>query len=319
MVNSRKIKARHGIAGAGVLVISQILMAADIRPFTTWFYALAWWSYIFIVDNLVYIRRGNSLWMNRRSEFLLLIPMSVAFWMIFEGLNIYLKNWQYHGITPIGAERWFGYFISYGTVLPGVFETYELLDSLPLLSSWRVNPISSGSKWEYPFAFTGLFFIFAPVFQPCYFFPLIWGGFVFLLEPFTYRRSGISLMKEWERGSLRTFALLLLSGLICGMLWEFWNYWAESKWVYTVPYVGGLKIFEMPLLGFLGFPPFAVELYVMTNALSVVRGGKSWKIEASGRDDPTPSWLKVMFALFFAALFIGVSRLIDIYTIKSYL
>jgi hypothetical protein len=52
----------------------------------------------------------------------------------------------------------------------------------------------------------------------------------------------------------------------CGFLWELFNFWAGSKWIYTVPYVGSLKVFEMPILGFLGFPPFAVECYVMTNS-----------------------------------------------------
>ena len=56
---------------------------------------------------------------------------------------------------------------------------------------------------------------------------------------------------------------LLASGLLCGFLWEFWNYWALSKWTYTVPYFGNIKIFEMPVLGFLGFPPFAVECWAI--------------------------------------------------------
>jgi len=56
---------------------------------------------------------------------------------------------------------------------------------------------------------------------------------------------------------------LLAAGLVCGFLWEFFNYWAISKWTYTVPYLGNVKIFEMPVLGFLGFPPFAVECWVI--------------------------------------------------------
>jgi hypothetical protein len=46
------------------------------------------------------------------------------------------------------------------------------------------------------------------------------------------------------------------------VLWEFFNYWAIAKWTYTVPYFGNVKIFEMPVLGYLGFPPFAVECWV---------------------------------------------------------
>ncbi len=51
------------------------------------------------------------------------------------------------------------------------------------------------------------------------------------------------------------------------MLWEFWNYWAATKWTYTVPYLGDVKIFEMPILGYLGFPPFALECYAMYHAV----------------------------------------------------
>ena len=57
--------------------------------------------------------------------------------------------------------------------------------------------------------------------------------------------------------------ILFLAGLICGVLWEFWNYWASTKWEYDVPYLGHIKLFEMPVLGFLGFMPFAVESYAI--------------------------------------------------------
>jgi hypothetical protein len=36
-----------------------------------------------------------------------------------------------------------------------------------------------------------------------------------------------------------------------------------TKWTYTVPYFGETKIFEMPVLGYLGFPPFAIECWAM--------------------------------------------------------
>jgi hypothetical protein len=30
-----------------------------------------------------------------------------------------------------------------------------------------------------------------------------------------------------------------------------------------VPYLGDVKLFEMPVLGYLGFPPFALECYAV--------------------------------------------------------
>jgi hypothetical protein len=56
---------------------------------------------------------------------------------------------------------------------------------------------------------------------------------------------------------------LLISGWICGWLWEFWNYWAAAKWHYIFPLARRWKIFEMPAPGYLGFMPFALECFVM--------------------------------------------------------
>jgi len=47
------------------------------------------------------------------------------------------------------------------------------------------------------------------------------------------------------------------------VLWEFWNYWARGKWHYSVPIMEHLKIFEMPVPGYLGFPAFALECFTM--------------------------------------------------------
>jgi len=86
----------------------------------------------------------------------------------------------------------------------------------------------------------------------------VWLGFIFLLDPINRRLGGPSLVEQPDR-TIR----LLLSGLLCGVLWEFWNYWAGAKWHYTVPIMEHTKIFEMPLPGYLGFPPFALECFTM--------------------------------------------------------
>jgi hypothetical protein len=57
--------------------------------------------------------------------------------------------------------------------------------------------------------------------------------------------------------------LLFAAGLLCGFLWESWNWLAVARWRYHVPYLGDVKIFEMPVLGYLGFMPFAVESFAL--------------------------------------------------------
>jgi len=94
--------------------------------------------------------------------------------------------------------------------------------------------------------------------------PLVWTGFVLLLEPINYRRGRPSWLGALARGDASLLVALLAAGAVCGGLWEFWNYWALSRWTYTVPYLGDVKLFEMPVLGYLGFfPPFALECYAM--------------------------------------------------------
>jgi hypothetical protein len=103
----------------------------------------------------------------------------------------------------------------------------------------------------------------------------VWLGFIFLLEPINRWMRADSLLPN---GNLRRVRNLLLSGLLCGGLWEFWNYWAGAKWHYTVPILEHVKLFEMPLPGYLGFPPFALEcfvMYVFIRAL-VKRPGSGW-------------------------------------------
>jgi hypothetical protein len=88
-------------------------------------------------------------------------------------------------------------------------------------------------------------------------------SFILLLDPINYFRGWPSIVADVSQGNYRRLLSLLVAGGLCGLLWEFWNYWALTKWTYTVPYLGTIKIFEMPVLGYLAFPPFAVECWVM--------------------------------------------------------
>jgi len=86
------------------------------------------------------------------------------------------------------------------------------------------------------------------------------------------RLGGESLYLDVREGDGSRLTNLIASGLLCGVLWEFWNYWSRAKWHYTVPIMEHVKIFEMPLPGYLGFPAFALEcftMYVLTRAVAV--------------------------------------------------
>lgn len=263
--------------GFAVLILAHALLILNLNGRHYPLYIMVWWPYILMVDGLIYRRKGSSLLTHRRKVFFQLLPLSISLWLVFEFFNVALNNWHYISVPSNLVSRWFAYAICYATVLPAIFETKELLDAYVLFNKSRVPAISQSTRWYKPFVLTGLSFLILPLLWPKYCFPLIWGGFTFLLEPLNHRMGMRSLMREWEQGSLRTFFLLLAAGAICGMLWEFWNFWSVTKWVYTISYVGWLKVFEMPILGFFGFPPFAVECYVMINTVSLFRKGRIWK------------------------------------------
>ena len=311
----------HGIIGFGVLILAEIMMFRRVEPFVSWFYCFAWWAYILICDSLIYKMKGNSFLMNRTKEFFLLMPWSVAVWLFFELVNLSMKNWYYINVPRNDLLRWIGYMVAYATVLPGIFETTELLESTGLYRGLSVPAIPESRTWYIPFWIVGGAFLILPITLPQYSFPLIWGSLIFLLEPINHRFGGKSLMRDWQRGDPTKFLLLLTAGLACGLLWEFWNFWARSKWVYTVPFFDEIKGFEMPPLGFLGFPPFAVECYVIYNFISLFRQKRGWERDQYGlnpgkRTKPIAIALAIVgLSLFFPLVF----HSIDTKTINSYI
>ncbi len=272
-----------------------------VEPFATWFYSFAWWSYIVLADAVIFHRQGASLLLNRPGELPRLAAASVTCWLVFEFANFFLHNWHYQGLPPVRWQRWLGYWLGFATVFPGIFQTRDLLQAFGLCRNLQGPPRPLGEAWLAPFTLAGWCLWLLPLIWPRYCFPLVWLAFIFLLEPFCYLGGGRSLWVEWRRGERREVCLLLLAGLACGFLWESWNYWAKAKWVYTLPFFHFGKVFEMPLLGYLGFPPFAVACAVMANAIQVLRDG--WLTTPTARR----RWLAGQ-ALFWLLMFTALDR-----------
>ena len=105
----------------------------------------------------------------------------------------------------------------------------------------------------------------------------VWLGFIFLLDPINASRGAESLWVDLRHRRSDRIINLAGSGVLCGVLWEFWNFWARAKWHYAVPIMERWKIFEMPVPGYFGFPAFALEcftMYVFVRSL-VMRGGRA--------------------------------------------
>jgi len=249
-----------------VLAAATAALFLLVDPVLTWYYHLAWWSYIVAVDAFNHRLAGRSLLRDEPRRFLGLALGSVAWWTLFEAINLRLGNWYYVMDPPSLAVRWTAGVLGFATVLPAVVETVRLVENLGWLRSVRVSPLRfTPGKEAAVLALGGACFA-LPLLWPDLFFPLTWGSFVFLLEPWNRRHASRSFLRDLEQGEVGPLLQTLVAGLFCGLLWETWNYWARMKWIYTVPGFEEIKVFEMPLLGFLGFPPFAVECLALVRA-----------------------------------------------------
>ncbi len=225
---------------------------------------------ILFLDGLLFCRRGDSWLLNRPRALLRLAFWSVTVWLVFEAFNLVLKNWGYAGVIANPWVRWPGYALAFATVLPGVLLAAEVLSALGAWRGVRGQSVKLPLSWEPLALLLGAACLVLPLVWPRYYFPLVWGAGFFLLDPFVKLLGGRSLIQAWLDGERREHLCLLTAGLCCGLWWEAWNYGATAKWVYTLPVANFAKVFEMPLLGYLGFPPFALECAVMYNFMQAL-------------------------------------------------
>lgn len=260
---------RYGWIGLLVMFVSEAGMLARVEPFFSWHTPIAWTGYILFIDALVWKRRGSSWLRDRPAELAFLACASVPLWVTFELYNKYsLHNWYYVGLPDSLFLRYAGYAWSFATIAPAIFETADLVSSLRdrRADVHRVDdtlPQSIGPIGWISVAL-GAAMLLLPIVHPStYLAAPVWLGFIFLLDPLNARAGSESILGDWRHGRTHRLVNLLVAGLACGVIWEFWNYWAHTRWIYNVPILPGLKLFEMPILGFGGFPPFAVECFVM--------------------------------------------------------
>jgi hypothetical protein len=270
-LTGRRLPA-YAWAGLLAMIVSQIGVLRQIEPFWSWHTPIAWTGYILFVDGLIWRRRGESWLRNAPAEFLFLACASVPLWIVFELYNTFtLQNWYYVGLPENPLVRYFGYAWSFATISPAIFETAELISALRdrRAPPWRRTPrvrVPLGTSGRISVA-AGALMVVVPIVHPSPWLAApVWLGYFFLLDPLNAAardESSESIRGDFAAGHRQRFVHLLAAGLVCGLIWEFWNYWSRTKWIYTVPVPPHVKIFEMPVLGFGGFPPFALECFAM--------------------------------------------------------
>src|SRR5438309_5184689 len=257
----------YGWVGLVSLVIAEWLMFRGVEPIATFFTPIAWTAYALTADAAVFAIRGHSQLRDTPGKFAGLALLSIPLWLIFEAYNLRLANWTYVGGMPLSLPvRWFGYGWAFATIWPGIFLTADLIESFGWWDA-AARPIVFSRAAQNAFIIAGAVLVTVPLILPqclgSFLFGAVWVGFVFLLDPINFRLGLHSFESDLASGRWGLFISYMASGWVCGWLWEFWNFWAAAKWHYTFPIMQSQKIFEMPVLGYLGFLPFALECVLM--------------------------------------------------------
>jgi len=255
-----------------ILALSWLFMWARIKLFISiehYTFVPLWWSFIFLLDGIVYKRnKGMSIIAKRPQVMQLLAVVSCFSWFAFEFLNFFvMENWYYPNnqvFSNFGNVFWFS--LSYTTVLPAIIEWYMLLRTFSLFRDrYRNGPKFKVSKtFLIIYYVLGLILAFGMGFYPYLLFWVLWVALVPMLSaamaltgywtPFTPIKDG-----DWSK-----VILIGLATLFNGFFWEFWNFGSEwfhesmpttpNYWKYSVPYLDKIHIFsEMPILGYFGY------------------------------------------------------------------
>ena len=282
-----------GWLGLGILIVSQILMLANIHPVDVAFTPIMWTGYILLIDGWIWARGHESFFRDKKLEWPMLALFSILLWVMFEAFNFSLSAWWYQNSpTNHSVKELIGAW-AYATIIPAMLRTRSLFNTFDLFHvthPWKIKftPFLLAVSFVVGIAFT-----FIPVMfdypTSNLLIPFVWLGPIFLIEPINYRIGAPSVFRDLEVGKISFVLQLLAAGLVCGLLWESWNgeliphggiVWKYNiNPIYHIVIAGhDLHIGAMPLLGFLGYPPFIWECYALWELIRwSMHGNTLWK------------------------------------------
>jgi hypothetical protein len=259
------------LLGLGIFFLACILLFYDVPFMRTWFYIFAWWPLIFVLDSVNFRMRGSSPLSRSPRNFMFTAFISIPVWLVFELFNLRIQNWNYHSLPAQIPLRWLGYGLAFASVIPALLELSTLFKTLLREKRIPFVPLKTTATTLNGLILLGILLLALCLMFPLLFFPFVWLGFIFLLEPVNFRLGLDSLLADAKEKNANRILSWLLAGFSAGILWEALNYWAGSHWEYTIPYLNFSRIFQMPVFGYGGFLPFAIEVFAMYTILDFLR------------------------------------------------
>jgi hypothetical protein len=226
-----------------------------------------WLGYIVLVNGSAEILFQDSLFRRAGLNFLWFFVLSVPFWWFFESLNQIVQNWHYIFPSEISTLHFaIESSTDFSTVVPAVLSTTYLfflgLNKAHLRACKKTRLLDARHMWG--LFVIGILSLILLWLAPSVSFALVWIAPFLIIEPVLYCRRYPTLIKQFSEGRWILVASTMSATLFTGFWWECWNFYSLPKWIYTVRYVGFWKVFEMPVLGYLGYPFFGLIVFSYT-------------------------------------------------------
>lgn len=290
--------------GLGIWVVSLVILWGQYKPLAVLFKFCdmgLWWGMTLILDGIVYYRRGGiSIIASRPKEMLAISLASISGWMIFEYINFYVdRNWYYPRAHNMPVAEFFCYsMLASSAVFPISFEFYSLFNTFPKFqvkysNGWKL----SVPKWIcWVIIVLCLISMFIISFFPDDLFFAVWLSPLLLFINLLYVLDIWTPFNLLKKGDWSPLLLLALSWLFSGLCVECWNYFSGTHldgvlktgntlyWAYSVPFVNKYHLFEMPLLGYMGYLPYGIYAAIWWLVFSFMQGIPTQFTEENHRD-----------------------------------
>lgn len=244
------------------------------------------WGLTLMLDGWVYVRRGGHSIIGDYPKAIIGIGVSAILgWMIFEYLNNFvLESWYYPKGELIPEDEFVIYAVlgSSGLIPPAI-EFYALLKTFKGLAlKYTHGPKITFPNWALYLVLTlSLLSLFFAPYYPEVLFPALWYSPLILISVVLTKCKIWTPFTPVKNGDYSYVILLSLSYFFLGLCLEGFNYlsathvlgepnacgdilkeidvtYNASYWVYSIPYLNKYHLFEMPILGYLGYFPFGV-------------------------------------------------------------
>lgn len=279
-----------GLAAFGSCILLLWTKSSGPVLFLHWSDFPLFWGLVLMIDGWVYVRNGGKSMVSHRPQELIGIGVSSALgWMLFEYLNFFVdRNWFYPFGNQIDRETFLLYAIVISTgLLPLSFVFYDLFNTIPVLKK-RFNEgpkFILHEKIKTVLLILSVLSLFAAGLFPDALFFALWMSPAMVIGLVLDKVGIWTPLRSIGKGNWRPALIFSLTYLAAGLCLECENYFSAARvngapvfseqpafWQYNLPYVNRFHLFEMPILGFIGYMPFGLYCWFWWIAFAKMQG-----------------------------------------------